>query len=372
MPTSHSKFDSKSLLSQVEAALRISAGSQVISEEDHSSDWRAAIITHSPQMENLLGQAKLMAASDASVLIQGESGTGKELIARAVHRASPRAHRPMIKVNCAAIPKNLMESELFGHEKGAFTGAVKLRQGVFERADGGTLFLDEIGELDLDLQAKLLRVLQNGEFMRVGGDKTLTSDVRVICATNRDLKLMTQSGEFREDLFYRLNVVTIHSPPLRERLSDISLLSKKFLLESCEEHALGTKEFSEKAIGQLRSYSWPGNIRELRNVIERTAILSSDAIIDSIDDLVASPSISQTQMTPHEGNTKDPKVGLTVNFGLQSWESFHDQLDREYLKFILKHTKGNVSEAARILDLERAYLHRLMKKLGIQRDDHDS
>ncbi len=326
------------------------------------------LIGDHPKLKEILALVAKVGPTNGRVLITGESGTGKELIARAVLRASPRAHRPMIKVNCAAIPKNLMESELFGHEKGAFTGAIKMRQGVFERADGGTLFLDEIGELDLDLQAKLLRVLQNGEFIRVGGDKTITSDVRVICATNRDLKQMTQSGEFREDLFYRLNVVTIHSPPLRDRQSDISILSRKFLIESCEEHALGPKEFSEKALDQLRSYNWPGNVRELRNVIERTSILSSDTVIETIDDLVTTSSAASAPTVVQAQPGTDDAAHLTLNFGLQSWESFHDQIDREYLKFILKYTKSNVSEAARILDLERAYLHRLMKKLGIQRE----
>ncbi len=321
------------------------------------------------KIKEVLALVGKVGPTSGRVLITGESGTGKELIARAVHRASPRAHKTMIKVNCAAIPKNLMESELFGHEKGSFTGALKMRQGVFERADEGTLFLDEIGELDLDVQAKLLRVLQNGEFMRVGGDKTIKSDVRVICATNRDLKQMTQAGEFREDLYYRLNVVTIHSPPLRERPTDIPLLSRSFLIECCDEHALGQKEFTDKAIDQLKSYSWPGNVRELRNVIERTAILSSDQIIDSIEDLKESASSSRASsvvVTGEENAIGGPK--LTLEIGMGSWEKFHDHTGSEFLKFVLRHTKGNVSEASRILELERAYLHRLMKKLGIQRD----
>lgn len=326
------------------------------------------LLGHHPKLKEILSLISKVGPTSGRVLITGESGTGKELIARAIHRSSPRAHRPMIKLNCAAIPKNLMESELFGHEKGAFTGAAKMRQGVFERADGGTLFLDEIGELELDLQAKLLRVLQNGEFMRVGGDKTINSDVRVICATNRDLKAMSQSGEFREDLFYRLNVVTIHSPPLRERASDIPLLSKTFLTECCNEHSLGPKEFSPSALEQLKSYGWPGNIRELRNVIERTAILSSDQVIDYIEDLGPSTLPTTHAHVIHTDSSQNNRPRISFDLELQSWESFHDHIDREYLKFVLKHTKSNVSEAARVLDLERAYLHRLLKKLGIQRD----
>ena len=325
------------------------------------------IIGEHPKIADVLALIAKVGPTSGRVLITGESGTGKELIARGVHRASPRSAKTMIKVNCAAIPRNLMESELFGHEKGAFTGAVKTRQGVFERADGGTLFLDEIGELDLDMQAKLLRVLQNGEFMRVGGDKTLTSDVRVICATNRDLKQMSQSGEFREDLFYRLNVVSIQSPALRERASDIPEISRAFLDECVEEHSLGPKEFSAKAIEDLTRYSWPGNVRELRNVIERAAILSSDNIIDTIDGLSEQDSASSDKSVTI---TSDSLSGDTLKLDVKpvSWEAFHDQVSREFLKFILKHTKGNVSEAARVLELERAYLHRLMKKLGIQRD----
>jgi two-component system nitrogen regulation response regulator NtrX len=324
-----------------------------------------------PKLKDILSLVAKVGPTSGRVLITGESGTGKELIARAIHRASPRAHRPMIKINCAAIPKNLMESELFGHEKGAFTGAVKQRHGVFERADGGTLFLDEIGELELDLQAKLLRVLQNGEFMRIGSDKTITSDVRVICATNRDLKAMAQSGDFREDLFYRLNVVSIHSPALRERATDIPLLSKKFLAECSDEHSLGPKEFSPKAIEQLKSYNWPGNIRELRNVIERTAILSSDPVIDTIETLENPQNAPSVKTVTVATISESENPSITLELGLQSWESFHELVDREYLRFVLKQAKNNVSEAARLLDLERAYMHRLMKKLGIQRDTSD-
>ena len=327
------------------------------------------IIGENQKIKDVLAVVAKVGPTSGRVLITGESGTGKELIARAIHKASPRASKPMIKVNCAAIPKNLMESELFGHEKGAFTGAIKTRHGVFERADGGTLFLDEVGELDVDVQAKLLRVLQNGEFIRVGGDKTIGSDVRVICATNRDLKQMVQANEFREDLFYRLNVVSIHSPALRDRQSDIPTLSKVFLQECCEEHALGPKDFSERAISQLRLYSWPGNVRELRNVIERAAILSSDTVIDTLEDLGdPEPKHAPTPTSVHSSAPSTARDNLTLEFTTLSWESFNEYVGREYLKLILKRTQGNVSEAARILDLERAYLHRLMKKLGVQRD----
>jgi two-component system, NtrC family, nitrogen regulation response regulator NtrX len=327
------------------------------------------ILGDHPKIKETLALIAKVAPTNGRVLITGESGTGKELIARGVHRASLRANKTMIKVNCAAIPKNLMESELFGHEKGAFTGAVKTRLGVFERADGGTLFLDEIGELDSDVQAKLLRVLQNGEFIRVGGDKTLTTDVRIICATNRDLKQMAEVGTFREDLYYRLNVVTIFSTPLRDHASDITMLSRIFLDECNEEHALGGKEFSGRALAQLNAYPWPGNVRELRNVIERTAILSSDPVIESIEGLdLVEGDVGTNSFTQAGAGINADGDRLVFELAAGTWENFHDHVGREFLKFILRQTKGNVSEAARVLDLERAYLHRLMKKLGIHRD----
>jgi len=325
------------------------------------------IVGQHAKIHDVLALISKVAPTTGRVLITGESGTGKELIAREIHKASQRSQKTIIKVNCAAIPKNLMESELFGHEKGAFTGALKTRIGVFERADGGTLFLDEIGELDLDVQAKLLRVLQNGEFTRVGGEKVITSDVRIICATNRDLKQMCHAGEFREDLFYRLNVITIQSPALRERASDIPELSKKFLNEFCDEHSLGRKEFSDRAIRQLSEYSWPGNVRELRNVIERTAIFSGDSIIDHVDDL----NDNTTENRPEEEflpSTANLDLNsITIQVRNLTWEKFQETAGRQYLTLILKKSEGNVSEAARTLDVERAYLHRLMKKLGINR-----
>lgn len=324
------------------------------------------IIGQHPKVKEMLVLIDKVAATNGRVLITGESGTGKELVAREIHKKSSRSKKTMIKVNCAAIPKNLMESELFGHEKGAFTGALKTRLGVFERADTGTLFLDEIGELDLDVQAKLLRVLQNGEFNRVGGDKTLTSDVRIICATNRDLKQMCHDGAFREDLFYRLNVITIFCPALRERQTDIPELSKQFLHECCDEHALGLKEFSPNALKQLLDYNWPGNIRELRNVIERAAIFSSDTVIEYIDDLGDGSNETTIASRPSLESSEDPQ-GFTLTIKPTSWEHFQTLAGKEFLAYMLRRSGGNVSEAARILDLERAYLHRLMKKLGISR-----
>jgi two-component system nitrogen regulation response regulator NtrX len=335
------------------------------------------ILGNHPAIQEVMRLIARVAPTNGRVLIRGESGTGKELVARALHRQSTRADKPLIKVNCAAIPSSLIESELFGHEKGAFTGAIKQRKGVFERADGGTLFLDEIGELSLDVQAKLLRVLQNGDLQRVGGEAAITVDVRLLAATNRDLAEMVQHGEYREDLYYRLNVVTLQLPPLRQRVSDIITLADVFLKEACQEHSLGHKSLSPHAQKLLEAYPWPGNIRELRNIIERTAILSEEAVIDTIEGLSLGEA---TFPKPDQKGLPDPPANRTIcalpattgEFHFSSlaapWQDFHEAAGKAYLKFILKATQGNVSEAARLLCLERAYLHRLMKKLGIQRE----
>ncbi len=332
--------------------------------------------TH-PKIAEVLKLIKRVAPTNGRVLITGESGTGKDLVALAVHRDSARSDKPMIKVNCAAIPHSLVESELFGHEKGSFTGASKLRKGVFELADGGTLFLDEIGELSLDVQAKLLRALQNGEIQRVGAEKLINVDVRLLAATNRDLAEMVQSGEFREDLFYRLNVVTLQLPPLRERQSDISSLALVFLEEACVEHSLGQRILSPEAMKQLIAHNWPGNIRELKNLVERTAILSEEPMIDFIDDLPVPAAASAKASAPKSDSTSQPGLPavalaeageFSFSCGMAPWQEFHEAAGKSYLKHVLRKANGNVSEAARMLCLERAYLHRLMKKLGVQRD----
>ena len=343
------------------------------------------ILGDHPKVMEMQALIRRVAPTSGRVLIMGESGTGKELVAKMIHLLSDRADRPLIKVNCAAIPHSLIESELFGHEKGSFTGAIKLRRGLFEQADGGTLFLDEIGELSPDVQAKLLRVLQNGEVSRLGGEKTLTVDVRLLAATHRDLAELVAKAEFREDLYYRLNVVTIKVPPLRQRPTDIDILATAFLEEACDAHSLGDRTFSERALDQMRRYSWPGNIRELRNLIERLAILTDGDTIDFIEELDAGADEIETESGGRAdqskgllgGGTVPPSPGLgakgdpedfSFKSTLRPWHEFHQEVDRAYVRFVLLHAEGNVSEAARILNLERAYLHRLMKKLGIQRD----
>ena len=308
--------------------------------------------------------------TNGRILILGESGTGKELVARAIHRSSDRRDRPMVKVNCAAIPQSLMESELFGHEKGAFTGAIKAHKGLFEQADTGTLFLDEIGELSLDVQAKLLRVLQSGELARVGSERLIRVDVRVIAATHRDIQEMVGDGDFREDLFYRLNVINLRVPPLRERGEDIAMLARHFMEQAREDHSLGYRYFGERALKQLEGYHWPGNIRELKNVVERLAILSDEQLIDDIPEIRAATesraTLAQEGESAVSGQPSDPTTFQFSSLVLP-WHEFHYSLDRSYIKFVLNQAGGNVSEAARVLCLERAYLHRLMKKLGIQR-----
>ncbi len=341
------------------------------------------IIGQCQAIEQLRKMISKVAATNGRVLVLGESGTGKELVAKSLHRQSDRRDKDLVKVNCAAIPAGLVESELFGHEKGAFTGAIKTKKGLFELADGGTLFLDEIGELDLNVQAKLLRVLQSGEMSRVGGEKVMTVDVRLIAATHRDLEELVASGKFRDDLYYRLNVVTLVSPPLRERGDDILMLAQHFLKQACEEHAIGQRSLGPQALAELSAYHWPGNIRELKNRMERVVILSETEEIATIPDLqgriqkapqvsaagtaASAPVPSSSPETAHSMSASQ-EDRFSFETELVPWDDMHQTLGRAYIKFALNKARGNVSEAARLLCLERAYLHRLMKKHGIQRE----
>jgi transcriptional regulator with GAF, ATPase, and Fis domain len=293
-----------------------------------------------------------VASTDATVLILGESGTGKELIARAIHNISNRSKRPLVKVNCATLPANLIESDLFGHEKGAFTGALERKIGRFELADGGSIFLDEIGELPVELQAKLLRILQEGEFERLGNPKTMKVNVRVIAATNRNLKMAIEKKEFREDLYYRLNVFPIVSPPLRERKEDIPLLVKHFLQKY--EGKMGKKinQVSPKVIDALMTYDWPGNIRELENLVERAMIISPGNTLEYGDWL-------PTAHTAIASNGRN---------ALQKLED----VEKEHIIETLKKVNWKVSGekgAAKILGLNATTLEARMKKLGIKRDN---
>ena len=305
------------------------------------------MIGSSPAFRRAVEQATQVARSDARVLLAGESGTGKELLAAHIHHSSPFSTGPFVKVNCAAIPVDLLESELFGHEKGAFTGATASRKGKFELADGGTIFLDEVGDLHEASQAKLLRVLQEGEFQRVGGEETRHVSVRVISATNQDLPVRVAGRTFREDLYYRLSVVPIRVPPLRERPDDIRPLSEYFVEEFCRRNNFKPKRVEEAVFEEFRAYRWPGNIRELRNVVERMAILAPDPItVDAV---------------PVE-------IRLSRQAGPASTlEETRAQAERETIRHALEQAGWNVTAAARALGIERTRLHKRMRALGVER-----
>jgi DNA-binding NtrC family response regulator len=300
------------------------------------------------------------------VLVTGESGTGKELIARAIHRHSSVAQGSFVKVNCAAIPPELIESELFGHERGAFTGAVAKKRGLFEVADGGTIFLDEIGDMTLSAQAKVLRVLQTGEFTRVGGEKSLRTDSRVVAATNRDLEQMVKDGTFREDLYFRLNVVPIRSPDLKERADDIPLLVESFVRECCEENGLGYKPVDEAVFETLKRYEWPGNVRELRNVVERLVIMSDEVIREKdIPPYLGGPRSATQVARPVTGETA---IDLGRYAG-KSLREFREEVESEFIRIRLAEFDWNISRTAQALGIERTNLHKKLRALGIHRGE---
>jgi two-component system response regulator GlrR len=332
-------FDSKELLSQVEKAVSVSG--IVRDGEDTDQSWREEIITRSPMIESILAKAKLVAASDASVLITGDSGTGKEMLARAIHSASPRAKNPFIAVNCSAIPEQLLESELFGHMKGSFTGAARDYKGLVQAADTGTIFLDEIGDMAMPLQVKLLRVLQEKEIRPVGSTRSIPVNIRVVSATHRDLEEAIHTGTFREDLYYRLNVVSFHLPPLAERREDIPVLATYFLNQISAKYGKSLNGFSAEAIEMLVKYPWPGNVRELYNVIEQSVALSTTPII--------TPTLVESAQ---RGRTAE----------LASFESARSEFEREYLAKLLKITGGNVTQAAKLAKRNRTEFYKLLQR----------
>ncbi|MEO0142080.1 MAG: sigma 54-interacting transcriptional regulator [candidate division WOR-3 bacterium] len=305
-------------------------------------DARYAIVSRSEQFKNVLNLAEKVAPGNTSVLILGENGTGKELIARYIHRLSPRREKPFIAVSCAAIPSTLLESELFGYEKGAFTGALSLRKGRFELANQGTIFLDEIGDLALETQSKLLRVLQEREFERLGSTKTIRVDVRVIAATNQNLEEKIKNKSFREDLFYRLNVFPIYIPPLRERKDDILILAEHFLTYYAKQMNKNIKRISDRAIDRLMNYPWPGNVRELQNVIERAVVLTSTETLN--DDSL---------MLPEES----PEIPFTYD---KSLKEAVNEFKIKYIKEVIKRCGGNQTRASRVLKIQPTYLSRLL------------
>ncbi len=313
------------------------------------------MIGESPALREIQRQIERVAATDSKVLILGESGVGKELVAYAIHHQSPRSAKPFVKMNCAAIPEELTESELFGYEKGAFTGATSTHDGKFLLADGGTIFLDEIADMSLRVQTKVLRVLQDGEFQRVGGTEVIQVNVRVLAATNKNLEQLVKEGRFREDLYYRLNVFPIYVPPLRDRREDIPLLFDYFLRKYCLQNNRRPLEVEREVFSVLQHYSWPGNIRELRNLVERLVIISGG------------DRIKLTDVPTHLFHPHFPAAGIEP--GSKTLKEIREQAEREYIIHCLKACNGNVSQAARLLGLERTNLHKKMKALGIQRKE---
>jgi two-component system response regulator GlrR len=333
-------FDAQALLEEVGRALALHAPGMPETGVS-SAEWRSAILTRNPAMENVLAKARLVAATDASVLIIGESGTGKELLAQAIHNASPRRGKPFVAINCGAMPEQLLESELFGHMKGAFSGAVRDHKGLFLTADKGTLFLDEIGDMPLPLQVKLLRVLQERRVRPVGATQDFEVDVRVISATHRDIEAEMAQRRFREDLYYRLNVVSLKLPPLAARAEDIPLLAKHFLNTLSRKYDKPVNSIAPEALELLVSASWPGNVRQLYNVIEQTIALCSTPLI---------PATLVQQAIQHQQTE------------LTSLEKARKQFEREYLTRLLRITAGNVAQAARLAGRNRTEFYKLLQR----------
>jgi len=314
------------------------------------------MIGDSQPIIDLKQQIDMAAPTSGWVLITGENGTGKELVARSIHLNSLRKAKPFIEVNCAAIPEELIESELFGHEKGAFTGATTQRKGKFDQANGGTLFLDEIGDMSLKTQAKILRILQEHKFERVGGNRTIEVDVRVIAATNKDLEEEIKEGNFREDLYYRLNVLPFHVPPLRERVNDVQALAMHFLEFFCQKEGKKAKKLSAESLNLLAQYSWPGNVRELKNIIERLAIMTVDEIIEPqhLPTVIVKKQNSSDSLYTNMANQDD------------NFRSARELFEKAFITQKLQENNWNVSKTAEMIEIERSNLHRKIKSYGIE------
>ena len=336
-------FDGKGLLDKIAEALSLSAPAHP-ARDGSALAWQTHIISRSSRMAEVLAEARMVAHSDASVLLRGESGTGKELLAKAIHQASARAAKPFIAVNCGAIPEALLESELFGHVKGAFTDAVSNHKGLFQAANGGTLLLDEIGDMPSALQVKLLRVLQEREVRPVGASQSIPVDVRIISATHRDLEAAMAAGDFRADLYYRLNVVTLSLPPMSERREDIPLLANHFLVTLAAKYHKRLSGFAPEALKALSTATWPGNVRQLYNVVEQVCALSATPLVPLalVQRALRSPSIE-----------------------VLTFAEARQRFERDYLVGLLKLTDGNVADAARLADRNRTEFYRLMQKHGL-------
>lgn len=323
---------------------------EALEQRSPASDeaWRQAIVTRSPLMLRLLEQAGMVAQSDVSVLINGQSGTGKEIVAQAIHNASPRHDKPFVAINCGALPEQLLESELFGHARGAFTGAVSNREGLFQAAEGGTLFLDEIGDMPVALQVKLLRVLQERKVRPLGSNRDIEINVRIISATHRDLPKAMARGEFREDLFYRLNVVNLKIPPLAERTEDIPLLANHLLRQSADRHKPFVRAFSSNAMKRLMAAKWPGNVRQLVNVIEQCVALTSSPVI---------------------GDALVEQALEGENTALPTFVEARNQFELNYLRKLLQITRGNVTHAARMAGRNRTEFYKLLSRHELDAND---
>jgi two-component system nitrogen regulation response regulator GlnG len=366
-------FDTDEVLLVVEKALQAQALAREVVQLRQQLEAPVAlggIIGASPAMQQIFKAVGRVAGTDLTVLLRGESGTGKELIARAVHENSRRKGRAFVPVNCAAIPRELLESELFGHEKGAFTGAVAARRGRFEQADGGTIFLDEVGDMDLSLQTRLLRVLQERRIERVGGESSLAVDVRIIAATNHDLDAAVARRAFREDLFYRLNVVTIHLPPLRDRREDVPALAAHFLAGFAAEQGAAPKLCSPESLALLSAFGWPGNVRELENVVKRAAALSPGPLIlpDHLPDALraAAPAQAPASALPFPGDWMQGELSrLAGGMDGRLHEHFLACLERPLIGLVLRRTGGNQVKAAELLGINRNTLRKRIRELGI-------
>jgi len=366
------------VLVSVRNSIRTARLNRTVEQMRGELEARYEMIGTSAPIQKLFQDVDKVAPTKASVLITGESGTGKELVSRAIHRLSPRRDAPFVKVNCAAIPRELIESELFGHEKGSFTGAQARKRGFFEQAHGGTLFLDEIGDMDLTAQAKVLRALQNGEVVRVGSEHVINVDVRVLAATNKDLAKAVQLGTFREDLFFRLDVFPIRVPALRERKVDIAILAEAFVFGFCKENGLRSKRIDPSVFDALSRRKWPGNVRELKNVVERAAILSSDVITiadlpedphdspfdDEVEDLGAGAT-GHSDSSPDAEHTPLPQA----SGGRLTLREYRETTERSYIIDTLKALDWNISKAAIVLGVERTNLHKKVRAYGIKRGE---
>lgn len=350
-------LDRDKLLITIRNALQQAAIAQENKRLQETLEGKRRILGESGKIREILTIIDRVAPTDARVLITGENGTGKELVARAIHRGSKRASKSFVEVNCAAIPAELIESELFGHEKGSFTGASTQRIGKFEQADGGTLFLDEVGDMSLQAQAKVLRALEEGKIERVGGNKLIPVDVRVLAATNKDIVNEIEKGSFRKDLYHRLNVIPLRVAPLRERKEDIPVLVGAFIEDVCSRNGMAKKVINDDTVARLAAREWPGNVRELRNAVERLVILSPGAVLDV--------SLLDVQGTSGKGELDD------VLATSKTFQDFKDKAEAAFIKRQLEVHKWNISKTAESLDIQRSHLYTKMKKYGLAREGED-